>query len=269
LHSFRELGLPGSTSKYVHAVHVVESTGNEVIILACAGDTVYLLQIPQDGEVRAVCGRPFKGHIVEAIRAIQSGENTILLASSPVRGRLRVAHSGLQKDFSSVQPWTELVTWENCAAHLHGVLNVVDIDSRGKILVECDDCALAVVDGLNGHIFYHDLVCGGTGGVPGGIGCLVDHDGKTLIFWSSANLPELVVSHIANGEPLAIRQGASETLESPLFPHIVSSKEGVGFIWSDETNSRHAIVIQEYDPSARPSTASSSAYSNESDPITW
>jgi hypothetical protein len=34
------------------------------------------------------------------------------------------------------------------AAHLHDVHNVLDINTRGKILVESGDCAPAVVDGL-------------------------------------------------------------------------------------------------------------------------
>lgn len=105
-----------------------------------------------------------------------------------------------------MEDWKELVTWKQYAVHLHNVINVLNIDKKGKILVECHESALTVVDGRTGRIFCHNLVCGGTGGAPGGIGCLFNYSVRKLIFWSSANLPELVVSRVAHDEALGKEQ---------------------------------------------------------------
>jgi hypothetical protein len=243
MHEYVELP---DIAESIHIVRFVDCTGGCLKFVVCAGFTVFLLRVYQNGEVHVTCSRPFGEYPVSVIRAVDHNGDKILLASTPIRGRLAIAHAGFLR---GMEPWTQLVTWKGYAAHVHGVVNVLDIDSKGKVLLECDDCALAVVDGTSGRTFCHDLVCGGTGSLPGGIGCLFNHGDTTLVFWSSANLPELAVGHIARREALTIWKGASETLGSPLFPHIASTAGVLGYIWSDAANAQHAIVLQDYDPS--------------------
>lgn len=225
------------------------------MFVACAADLVYLVQIHPNG-VDIFRRNLFQGHPIAAVRVVGKDDEKILMAASSIHGGLRIAHAPLR---NTNLPWTELVTWEGQATHLHGVRNVLDINSDAKVLVECDDCTIAVIDGLTGRLFCSSLVCGSPGGVPNGIGCLFDYSGKTLIFRSCKNLPELVVRDLTNDDELIRWQGARDSLEYPLFPRIVSMVGGIGYIWSNDDNSKHAIVIQEYDDAAGFSISSTSS----------
>jgi hypothetical protein len=266
IHGLREINLAGDATP-IHAVRIVECTKDEALIVACADNVVYLVHVQQDSSVEIMYKTPFDDDAVAAIRIVYMDNQKTLIASTVVAGRLRIAHAHLQGSFNNLEPWKELVTWKDQAAHIHGALNVLHINSEAKVFVECDDSALAVIDGLTGRTYCHDLLCSSPGSLPGGSGCLFDQSGMTLIFWASGNLPELVISHIVGNDHI-IWQGVSESLTTPLFPKMVSSPESVGFVWRNETDTHHAILLQMYEATDnRPKSGSSN--SSEWDPMSW